>query len=245
MRVGVQESGAGGAGEKEAGEQLTCSVALFGCAVGDHVGERDPTHPLGHEHLIALVHHVGHHHIGVTRELRRVLALCLCFQSVVQLLGHPVAQLGDERLDVHAGDERPEQPGEAAQLGEVRQKGLARSRVLHLDGDSAPVVPHGSVYLADGGGSGRFVLELHEELAPLRTQLLLQHGMDRAHRHGRSGFLEFGQRRPVGPGDLLGQRGFEDGEGLPELHGAALELAQNLEELLRGALLHLARHDLS
>ena len=91
-------------------------------------------------------------------------AACSCWASglqlVVQLLGHPVAQLRDQRLDVHAGDQRAQQPGEAAQLGEVGQQRLAGARVLHLHRDVAPVVPHGPVHLPDRGGGGRLVLEL-------------------------------------------------------------------------------------
>ena len=45
--------------------------------------------------------------------------------------------------------------------------------------------------------------------------------------------------RPVGAGDLLGQRRLEDGHRLPQLHRAALELAQHLEQMLGGALLDL------
>ena len=61
-------------------------------------------------------------------------------------------------------------------------------------------------------------------------------------RHRGSGVLELGQLVAVGRRELLGQRRLHDRERLPHLHGAALELAQRLEELLGGALLHVEHH---
>ena len=63
-------------------------------------------------------------------------------------------------------------------------------------------------------------------------------------RHRRRGVLQLGERRAVGRGHLLGQRGLEDRHGLAELHRPALELAEHLEELLGGPGLHLGGHQL-
>src|SRR6185503_19747054 len=49
--------------------------------------------------------------------------------------------------------------------------------------------------------------------------------------------LQLRQGRAVGAGDLLRERRLEDGQGLAELHGAALELPEHLEQLVGGALL--------
>ena len=50
--------------------------------------------------------------------------------------------------------------------------------------------------------------------------------------------------RAVGRRQLLGERRLEDGQRLAHLHRAALEVAERLEELLGGALLHLGHHGL-
>lgn len=244
MRVRVQQSRTGGAREEEARQQLARAVALFLGALRDHVGHRDAVDPLRDQHLVALVHHVGHDHVGIVRELRRVLPLRRSLQLVVQLLRHPVPQLVDQGLDVHARDQRPQQPGEPAQLRQVREQRLPGPRVLHLDRHIPPVVPHRPVHLADRGGGRRLLLELQEQLTPLLTEPLRQHLVHRAGRHRRGSLLELGERRPIGARHLLGQRGLEDGQSLPELHGPALELAEHLEELVRRALLELPAHHL-
>lgn len=220
------------------------SVALFVGAVRDHLGQRHPRHPLRHQHLVALVDHGRYHHIRIVGELLGVCPLGLCLQGVVQLLRHPVAQLGDQRFDVHARDQRTQQPGEPAQLRQIRQQRLTGARILHLDGHLAAVMPHRPVYLPDGGRRGRLVLELLEQLRPVLAELLRQHRVHRARRHRRGRFLEFGQSGAVRPGDLLGQRRLEDGQRLPELHRPALQLTEHLEKLLRGALLKLPADDL-
>lgn len=182
---------------------------------------------------------VRDHHIRVIGELGGVIALRPGLQGVVQLLRDPVAQFGDERLDVHSGDERAQQPGEPAELGEIREQRLTRARVLHLDGHLPAVVPDGPVHLADRGRGRRFVLELLEEITPVGPEPFLQCGVHALGRHRRRGFLQPGEGGAVGAGDLLREGGLEDGEGLPDLHGPALELAQGREELLRRPLLQL------
>jgi hypothetical protein len=129
-------------------------------------------------------------------------------------------------------------------LVQVGEQCLARPRVLHLDGDLPAVVPHRAVHLSDGGRCGRFVLEFHEQVVPVLAQPFLEHGVHRAGRHRWRGLLELCECSAIRPCDLLGQRRLEDGQRLPELHRAALELAEHLEQLLRRALLQLAAHDL-
>ncbi len=240
VRVRVQQSGASGPGEKEPGQQLPGPVPLFGSPVGDHIGQRHTVDPLGDQHLVGLVDHPGDHHIGIVRELLGVPALRLRLLLVVQLLGHPVAQLLDQRLDVHAGDQRAEQPGEPAELCEIREQRLTGARILHLHGHLPAVVPHRPVHLPDRGGCRGLVLEFQEQLPPLLAEPLRQYRVDRGARQGRGGLLQFGQGRPVGTCDLFRQGGLEDRQGLPQFHGPALQLAQHLEELIGGALLHFA-----
>lgn len=118
------------------------------------------------------------------------------------------------------------------------------SWVLHLDGDLAAVVPDGAVDLPYRCGCRGLVLELLEVLQPVVAEPFREDGVDRLGGHRGRGFLEFGQRGAVRARDLLGEGGFEDGHGLPELHGAALELSENLEELVRRALLQFPPDDL-
>ena len=68
--------------------------------------------------------------------------------------------------------------------------------------------------------------------------------MHRPRGQRRRGFLELGQGGPVRSGDFRRQRGLEDGQRLAELHRAALEFAQDAEDLLGGALLDLCGDDL-
>jgi hypothetical protein len=67
--------------------------------------------------------------------------------------------------------------------------------------------------------------------------------------HGRRGqrrrrLLQLGQRGAVRRRHVLGQAGLEDRQRLAELHGAALELAEHLEQLLGGARLQLRGDEL-
>ena len=66
--------------------------------------------------------------------------------------------------------------------------------------------------------------------------------MHDAHRHRRRLFLQLDKRLAVRGGDLLGHRGLEHRQRLAELHRPALELAEDGEELLGGALLQLRGH---
>lgn len=225
--------------EEEARQQLARAVAHLRGALRDHLRQRHAVHPLRDQHLVRAVHHVGHHHVRVVGELDRVRVLGLRLQLVVQLLRDPVAQLGDQRLDVHAGNERPEQPGHPAELVEVRQQGVPGAGVLDLHRDLAAVVPHGPVHLPDRGGRRRAVVELGEELAPVLAEALGQYGVHGAGGHRRRRVLKLGEGGTVGARDLLGQGGLEDRQGLPELHGAALQLAEDLEELFGRPLLQL------
>ena len=175
--------------------------------------------------------------VAVVRRGERLLALRL--ELVVELLGDPGLELGDQRLDLEAGDQHADQPAHPADLGEVGQQGVTGARVLHLDGDLATVGPGRAVHLADRGGGGRRVVEVLEPVAPVVAELAGQHPVHRAGRQRRRGVLQPGERLAVGTGEVLGQRRLEDGHGLPELHRAALELAEHLEQLLRGARLDL------
>jgi hypothetical protein len=95
------------------------------------------------------------------------------------------------------------------------------------------------VDLADAGGGGRLVVELGEPRSPGAAELLAEHRVHGAHRHGRRLLLEFHQGLAIGRRYLLRNRGLEDRQGLAQLHGPALELTQHGEQLLGRPLLQL------
>jgi hypothetical protein len=95
------------------------------------------------------------------------------------------------------------------------------------------------VNLADRCGGGRLVVELGELRPPVLAETFGEHLVHRGRRQRGGRLLEFGQRGAVRAGDLGRQRCLEDRQHLAHLHGAALELAEHLEQLLRGALLDL------
>jgi hypothetical protein len=95
------------------------------------------------------------------------------------------------------------------------------------------------VHLPDARRGGRGIVEVAEPLPPGAAQLLGQHRVHGAGRHRRCLFLQLHQRLAVGRRHLLGHRRLEHRQRLAELHGAALELPQDGEQLLRRALLQL------
>ena len=165
-------------------------------------------------------------------------------EPVVEFFGDPLAQLVEQRLDVEPGHQHAEQPAQPAELGEVADQRLPGARVLDLHRYRAAVAPGGAVHLADGGGRGRAVVEVGEVVPPVGSEVGYEHPVHGSGGQRRRGFLKPGQRGPVGPGDLGGQRCLEDRQGLPELQRTALQLAEDLEDLLCGPLLDLLRHDL-
>ena len=244
VRVRVQQPGPRGAGEQEPDEQDAGPVAVFLAAVTDDPGQRGPVHPLGNQYLVGAQHHVRHVDVRVARVGISEHLLGHRLELVVELLGDPVLQFLEQRLDVQPGHEQAEQPPGPGQLVEVADQRAARARVLDLHRDPPAVVPDGLVHLADGGRGGGRVAELGKEVPPVLPEFPGQHLVHGARGQRRRGFLEPGQRGPVRPRDLRRQRRLEDGQRLAQLHGAALELAQDAEDLLGRALLDLLRDDL-
>jgi len=77
-----------------------------------------------------------------------------------------------------------------------------------------------------------------------RTDLGRQHLVDDLGRQRGGAVLQLGEHHPVGRRELLGKGRLEDRQRLPELHRAALELPQHLEELLGRAGLQLGGDEL-
>ncbi len=100
-------------------------------------------------------------------------------------------------------------------------------------------MPHRLVHLPDGCGSRGSVIEISESLSPVGPEGARENLVDGFGRHRGCGVLKFRQRRPVRAGHLLREGRLEDAHRLAELHRPALELAQDRENLLGGALLNL------
>ena len=208
-------------------------------------GERDAVKPFADEHVVADADHTRDADVRVAGVGGGESLLGGSFQPVIEFLGHPAPQLGEQRLGVQARHERTEKPRAAAQLVEIADQRPAHARVLDLDGNLAPVVPDGPVHLAEGRGGRRLVVELGEAGPPLLPHVAREHLVNSPGRQRRRGFLQPGQGGPVRFGDLRGQRGLEDRQCLPELHRAALELAKDPEDLICCPLLDFPGHQLS
>ena len=113
--------------------------------------------------------------------------------------------------------------------------------VLQLDGDLAAVPPDPAVHLPDAGRGRGGVVEVAEPAAPPGAELLGHHPVHGRGRHRRRRVLQLGQRLAVRRRVLVRDRGLVDAQRLAELHRAALERAEHLEELLGRAALHRGR----
>ena len=126
-----------------------------------------------------------------------------------------------------------EQPRDPAELVEVaEQRASPAPGYWIFTATSRPSLQHRAVHLADRRRGRRLVVELGERLAPVRAEVLGQDRVHRAGRQRRSRLLQLGQGRPVRAGDLRREGGLEDRQRLPELHRAALELAEHAEDLV-------------
>ena len=90
------------------------------------------------------------------------------------------------------------------------------------------------MHLADRGRRGGLAVELREPLPPPQPELGVQDAFHLGGGHGRGLGLELGERLAEGLGVLVRHAGLEHAQGLPDLHGAALELSEDGEDLLGG-----------
>ncbi len=100
------------------------------------------------------------------------------------------------------------------------------------------------MHLTDARRGGRVVVEALESRTPVGAELAREDLVNAAGRHRGGGFLQPGERGPVGACHLLRKCRLHDRERLAELHGSAFELSENLEELGGGALLQFRGHEL-
>ena len=110
-------------------------------------------------------------------------------EPVVELLGDPGLELGEQRLDVEPGGDDGEQPGQPGELVEVGQQRLAGAGVLDLDRDRAgrrarPPGAPGRCEAAAAGVSSKD-WKLRRQSAPSSVGEHLVHGRGR-HRRRRT-----------------------------------------------------------
>ena len=96
--------------------------------------ERLAVDPLADQHLAGARHDVRHEDVRVAVVRRGERGLAAGLEAVVELLGDPCLQLGDQRLDVQAGHQHADESAHPAELVEVGEQRLAGARILHLDG---------------------------------------------------------------------------------------------------------------
>ena len=172
--------------------------------------------------------------VGVVAVRQRERSLRGGLQRVVELLGHPGPQLGEQRLDVEARHERAEQPRQPASWLRSPISAWPAPGYCIFTATSRPSAQTARCTCpidAAAAGCRRTTVTC----PPLPPELPGQHLVHGPRGHRRGGLLQLRQRLPVGARDLLGQRRLEDRHRLAELHRAALELAQHPEDLLGGA----------
>ena len=242
VRVGVEQPGSARPVEEELEVELTDPVAHVLVGVADDLAERRPGEPLADDDVLGVQDDVGDRDVRVVSEGLREGPLVGRLEGVVELLVGGREQLVGHRLDVdagHPGRRHPRQPGDLLQVGAKRPVGTG---VLHLDRDLRAVGGDPAVDLTDRRGSDRRVLDV-DVLAPPGPEVAGEDLVDLDGRHRGSGVLQAHEHLAVGLDHLLGHRGLEDGEGLADLHRAALERAEHGEELLGGAALDLLGDD--
>ena len=146
-------------------------VALLLRPIGDDPRQRSALEPLGDDHGVPGAQDIGDDDVGVVAEGCGEGALGGGLLLVVQLLLDPLGELGQQRLEVHAGDPGGHQPGQPRGVGQVGHQRLVRTRVLDLHGDGSAVLPDCPVHLADARCRRGLVVEGLELAAPLLAEV--------------------------------------------------------------------------
>ena len=119
------------------------------------VAERSTGHPFGNHEFRCAGHHPADEDLRIVGVGAGERALVVGLRRVVDLFQHPGAQLVKQRLELDARQQRPDQPAQSAELGEVGGQRFGRPGVLQLDCHLASVAPDGAVHLPDTGGRSR------------------------------------------------------------------------------------------
>ena len=212
-------------------------VPLLLGAVADDVRQRNALDPFLDDDLRGAGHDVRHHEMRIAFIGFGERALIVGLEPVVQFHLGALDQLVDDALHIGARRELLEHTDHALHRLQVGAQRLVGAGILDLDRDLAAVGPHRLVHLADAGRGDRLVVERREPVPPFGAQLRVEDAVDLGGGHRRCFPLQLRQRLAVGLAVLLGDGGFHDRQGLADLHRAALELAQDGEQLL-GSLVH-------
>jgi len=109
--------------------------------------------------------HGGDEHERVAAERARDRALVLGLELVVELLGDPFAQLGEDGAHVEAGGQALDQRHQHDHVAQVGLDRLGDAGVLDLDRHVAAVARGRAVDLADRGGGEGLLVEVREGVA--------------------------------------------------------------------------------
>ena len=224
------------------GQQDARPVPVLLGPVGDDLRQRRPVHPLADQHVIGRRTRAARRCRGRRRRRRRTRA-GRGLQLVVEFLGHPVAQLVEQRLDVQAGHKDAEQPPDPASW----VKSLIGARPAPgywILTATAAVQPDGPVHLADRGGGRRACRRRFcERLPPVGAQVGGEHPVHRATGSGGADPAAWS----ASPGTARRSRA----AARPRRSTApgpascpALELTEHPEDLVGRALLYLLRDQL-
>ena len=236
MGVGVEVLQVKDRPEAEPEHDLGEAVALGLRSLLDLV-EAHAVDPLGDQHAPTGEpgDHVGHVDERVTAVPAREGALVLGLVLVVQLLEHPLLELGGRGLGVEAGRQGLGQAHDHAGVLHVGAQRLGHARVLDLDRHDASVRQRGAVYLADRGSGRRVVGEVLEQLLDRVLPLLLEHRTHLLPGHRRGGGAQIGElvlvQLPV-----LGRQelGVDERRELADLHRRALHRPERVHHPLGG-----------
>lgn len=243
MRVAVQHPGALRPGEQEPAVEQGRVVAGLLVALADDLGEGGAVHPLADQDVAGLRDDLGDVEVGVVQVGVPEEPLGLGLDRVVELLGHPLLELGEHRLDVQSGHQHAEEPPSRASWLKSLISALPTPGYCTFTATARPSCQTArcTCPMDAAAAAGRRTTR-SSRASPRRGTSPAPCG--RSPRAAGSGLLQPGQRGAVRPGDLRRQRRLEDREHLAELHRPALELAEHREQLLGGPGLDLHRHGL-
>ena len=190
VRVPVERVHLVQAAEHEPVDRLPGQVTLLlrpGGQLGEPraVGQLAGHHPPGGQ----LVDDPWHSDGGVPVVVVGQQPLVVGFAAVVELLQHPLAQLGHEPVHVlvRRGDlEHPAQQGYVVQVG---GHGLGDAGVLDLHRHGPAVVGDRAVHLADGGGGDGLGIPLREHLLRRPSKLFTNNFRRQRRAHRRDAVL--------------------------------------------------------
>ena len=154
-------------------------------------------------------------------------ALVPGLELVVELVGDQVPHLGQQRARVDPGREATQDRADETEVAQVAFDRLGHAGVLDLDGDLRPALRARPMDLAQRGERERLLVEVREQLADGRVELVLDdsaHAIERDRRRAR------GQGAEGAPGALALEG--KHREQLHELRARALHPPELGAELL-------------